>query len=138
MTTAGQQLMTVRTEGDSVLIAHEFEVSDNSCQPDVLIMAAGNLTTNGCRVVLDDDGSYVENKKTGQRFTVTKQNNIYEFMVEVLGDDNGANKTQVHEKAMVLPIEAADAVDDGAVRMDIKRLVRCTTARRLDDRRLRR
>ena len=58
MTTAKQQMMTMKTKGDDVLIAHEL--ANESYQPDVLIMAAGSLTRSGCRVVLGDYGSYVE------------------------------------------------------------------------------
>ncbi len=64
MRTSGRQLI------DEALVADDFEVSRQDYQPDVLIMAAGNLTANGCRVVLDDEGSYIEDKASGQRLIV--------------------------------------------------------------------
>jgi hypothetical protein len=66
--TAWQQLMTMRTIDDSALTAHASEVAKQSYQPDVLIMAAGNLTTSGCCVALDDDD--VENK--GERVAIRR------------------------------------------------------------------
>ena len=54
MKTSGRQLMVMRIVLDDALIAHDFDVSKADYQPDVVIMAAGNLTSNGCRIVLDD------------------------------------------------------------------------------------
>ncbi len=47
---AGQQWITVRTIEDSVLVVHVFEVAKGIYQPDVLILVAGNLTSNVFRI----------------------------------------------------------------------------------------
>ncbi len=63
---AGAQLMTMITTEDSVFVALDFEVAKQSYQPDVLVMAAGNLTSNVCSAALGDDGSYVGTNASGQ------------------------------------------------------------------------
>ncbi len=87
--TAGQQLIALRTADDDGLIPRDFEVARQSYQPDALIAAAGNLTSNGCRIAVDDDGGYGENKATGQRIAVRKRTNSYDLMVDVVDHDQG-------------------------------------------------
>ena len=108
--TSGQQVMTFRTVEDNMLIAHDFEVAKVSYRPDVMIMSAGNITSNGCRIILDDDGSYIESKANGTRIAVNKRNNIYELMVDVVEtEDSTSNLTRIsedHSEAMLLPLGA--------------------------------
>ena len=113
--TSGRQTTTMRTVLENALVAHDFEVSRQDYQPNVLIMAAGNLTTNGCRIVLDDEGSYIENKISGQRLVVEKRNNIYEFAVEIV---ETAAKIPCDDEAMVLPLSAAEATLGAALDTD--------------------
>ena len=42
-------------------------------------MSAGHVAATGNQIILDDDGSYIENKKTGKRLSLTKAGNIFEF-----------------------------------------------------------
>ncbi len=133
--TAGQHLMTMKTIDDSVLVAHDFDVAKQGYQPDVLIRAARNLTSSGCRMV-DDDGSYIENKASRLRLAVTKRNNIYELKVGIVHDHSGAGPQDCagDNEAMVLPFGAdssashfgseaaasADPAEEQTVKMDFE------------------
>ena len=84
LTRGRRQMTTMRTVLENALVAHDFEVMGHGYEPNVLIMSAGNLTSKGCKIILDDEGSYIENKESGQRLAVEKRNNIYEFSVEII------------------------------------------------------
>ncbi len=107
MKTSGRQLITMRTVLDEALVAHDFEVLRQDYQPDVLIMAAGNLTAHGCRIVLDDEGSYTENKASGQRLIVEKKTNIYEFMVDIV--DVISDQSKHGEATTLLPLQVDES-----------------------------
>ena len=77
MHTRGRQMTTMRTVLDNALVAHDFEVSRQDYQPNVLIMSAGNLTSNGCKIVLDDEGSYIEDKTSGEISWMHEVNGMY-------------------------------------------------------------
>jgi hypothetical protein len=110
--TRGRQMTTMRTVLDNALVAHDFEVARQDYQPNVLIMSAGNLTSTGYRIVLDDEGSYIENKESGQRLVVEKRNNIYEFLTEIV--ENTA-KIPCDNEAIVLPLSADEPALDAAL-----------------------
>ncbi len=110
--------MVFKTMTDHKLIQHEFEVSKDSYRPDALIMSAGNLTSKNCRVVLDDDGSYVQCKQTGQCLAVHKRNNIYELDVEIMD-----SQMQREPEATLLPIEASEQERRAAIEFGEARAV---------------
>ena len=105
-------MTTMRTVLDNALVAHDFEVSRQDYQPNVLIMSAGNLTSNGCRIVLDDEGSYIENKESGQKLAVEKRNNIYEFLAVIV--ENTA-KIPCDNEAIVLLLGADETALDAVL-----------------------
>ena len=94
------------TEGGEC-IAHEFEVAGAGYQPDALIISAGNLTRNGCNIVSDDDGSFVEDKRSGRRMELHMCNNTYEFRA-LVHDHAGSHGVDV-EEAVVLPLGTPSA-----------------------------
>ena len=112
MHTRGRQMTTMRTVLDNALVAHDFEVARQDYQPNVLIMSAGNLTSTGYRIVLDDEGSYIENKESGQRLVVEKRDNIYEFLTDIV--ENTAN-IPCDNEAIVLPLSADEPALDAAL-----------------------
>ena len=56
----------------------KFHVTDTT-KP---LAAAMAVVKMGSRVVLDIDGSHIENKATGERIILEKKNNTYVFEVE--------------------------------------------------------
>ena len=115
MHTRGRQMTTMRTVLDNALAAHDFEVSRQDYQPNVLIMAAGYLTSNGCKIVLDDEGSYIENKESGQRLAVEKRNNIYEFSAEIVEKTDKGFSIPSEDEAIVLGLGADEPALDAAL-----------------------
>ena len=53
------------------------------CKVNKFLAAASRVCEANNRVVLDDDGSYVENKVTGQKTKVSKVDGTYRFRIWV-------------------------------------------------------
>ena len=53
------------------------------------IWSAGRIASAGYRAVIDDDGSYVMNKRTGQKFPLVKENNVYKIRVDLTPGQEG-------------------------------------------------
>ena len=50
------------------------------------LISVAQLGRTGNRVVLDGDGGYIENVKTGQRMKVTKEGSTYTLIMKVRAD----------------------------------------------------
>ena len=48
-----------------------------ACAVNETLLSVSKLTKRGNRVVFDDDGSYVENKTTGQRTWMAEDGGVY-------------------------------------------------------------
>ena len=46
--------------------------------------AVSDICATGNRVIFDDDGSYIQNKKTGEIVPVHKRNKVYVFPIQVV------------------------------------------------------
>ena len=47
------------------------------CDNNKALLSVSKMTKNGNRVIFDSDGSYIEDKQTGERMNLTEKNGMY-------------------------------------------------------------
>ena len=47
------------------------------CDVNKALLSVSKMTKNGNRVIFDSDGSYIEDKQTGERMNLTEKNGMY-------------------------------------------------------------
>lgn len=93
----GEKRITMRTEaGDTGAMA--FQVADVT-KP---LAWAGRITSNGHRIVLADEDSYIQHKATGRKIRLHKKNNVFVMRMQIVPPDVATNKNNTKDNAQVL------------------------------------
>ena len=58
------------------------------------LVSAGEVVAAGNRIVLDSDGSFIENKRTKQRTQISKEDGVFVMRAWVRGNGEGAHQQQ--------------------------------------------